>query len=77
MPVSRRAFLKGFAASIPVIGTAGWAHGCSGSSELQTRLIGPGSYGNCDPQDALPYVANLEVDFRIIDPGVVIRLPAS
>ena len=35
----------------------------------------PGSYGNCDPLDALPYVKDLEAEYRIVDPGEVIGLP--
>ena len=34
-----------------------------------------GSYGGCDPDDALPYVKNLKAEFLKPGPGEIIRLP--
>jgi L-ascorbate metabolism protein UlaG (beta-lactamase superfamily) len=35
----------------------------------------PGSYGGCDPDDALPYVKDLKATFLKPNPGEIIRLP--
>jgi L-ascorbate metabolism protein UlaG (beta-lactamase superfamily) len=35
----------------------------------------PGSYGNCDPEDAKPYVEELVAEFKQPNPGQVLRLP--
>lgn len=35
----------------------------------------PGSYGGCDPDDALPYIKNLKAEFLRPDPGEIITLP--
>ena len=35
----------------------------------------PGSFGGCDPRDALPYIANLDADFLQPDLGEVLHLP--
>jgi L-ascorbate metabolism protein UlaG (beta-lactamase superfamily) len=35
----------------------------------------PGSYGGCDPDDALPYIKKLKATFLKPDPGEIIRLP--
>ncbi|MBN2392475.1 MAG: MBL fold metallo-hydrolase [Anaerolineae bacterium] len=37
----------------------------------------PGSFGGCDPHDALPYIANLDADFLQPDLGEVLRLPLT
>ncbi len=34
-----------------------------------------GSYGGCDPDDALPYVKNLQAEFLKPGPGEIIKLP--
>ena len=40
-----------------------------------TFELPPGSYGNCDPNDALPYVEGLSARFLQPSPGEVLRLP--
>jgi len=35
----------------------------------------PGSYGGCDPDDALPYIKDLKAVFMKPDPGEIIKLP--
>jgi L-ascorbate metabolism protein UlaG (beta-lactamase superfamily) len=35
----------------------------------------PGSYGGCDPDDALPYIKNLKAEFIKPGPGEIIKLP--
>ena len=35
----------------------------------------PGSFGNCDPRDALPFVDGLSVVFLTLDPGEPLQLP--
>ncbi|MCD6416057.1 MAG: MBL fold metallo-hydrolase [Planctomycetes bacterium] len=37
----------------------------------------PGSYGNCDPKDALPYVEGLPGEFAQPNPGEILRLPIA
>ncbi len=37
----------------------------------------PGSYGNCDPQDALPYLADVPGRFLILNPGEILELPVG
>ena len=37
----------------------------------------PGSYGGCDPHDALPYITDLEADFLQPDLGEVVHLPLT
>ena len=37
----------------------------------------PGSWGNCDPTDSLPYIKDLDADFLQLNPGEVLRLPIS
>ena len=37
----------------------------------------PGSFGGCDPKDALPYVAGLPGRFLQLNPGELLRLPLS
>jgi len=34
-----------------------------------------GSYGNCDPRDAAPYVEHLAADFLRLNPGEILELP--
>jgi len=34
-----------------------------------------GSFGNCDPRDALPFVEGLPAQFKKLDPGETLRLP--
>lgn len=40
-----------------------------------TFVLPPGSYGNCDPRDALPFVEGLSARFLQPSPGETIRLP--
>ena len=52
----------------------------SGASVLLAYHYGtfdlpPGSYGNCDPQDALPYVQGLSAQMLLASPGELLRLP--
>ncbi len=35
----------------------------------------PGSYGSCDPQEALPYVQGLSAQLLLANPGEMLRLP--
>jgi L-ascorbate metabolism protein UlaG (beta-lactamase superfamily) len=35
----------------------------------------PGSYGGCDPDDALPFIKDLKAEFLKPDPGEIIKLP--
>lgn len=35
----------------------------------------PGSYGGCDPDDALPYIKDLKSAFLKPDPGEILKLP--
>lgn len=37
----------------------------------------PGSFGGCDPRDALPYVEGLPGRFLLLNPGEPLRLPLS
>ncbi len=37
----------------------------------------PGSYGNCDPADSLPYIAHLEAEFLQPNPGERLTLPLN
>ena len=52
----------------------------SGASVLLAYHYGtfdlpPGSYGNCDPQDALSYVQGLSAQMLLASPGELLRLP--
>jgi len=40
-----------------------------------TFVLPPGSYGNCDPADALPFVEGLSAEFLMLNPGETLRLP--
>jgi L-ascorbate metabolism protein UlaG (beta-lactamase superfamily) len=40
-----------------------------------TFELPPGSYGNCDPRDALPFVEGISARFLQPDPGEILRLP--
>jgi L-ascorbate metabolism protein UlaG (beta-lactamase superfamily) len=40
-----------------------------------TFVLPPGSYGNCDPKDALPYLEGISAEFLQPAPGETIRLP--
>jgi L-ascorbate metabolism protein UlaG (beta-lactamase superfamily) len=35
----------------------------------------PGSYGNCDPNDCLPYIAHLDATFLQLNPGEPLDMP--
>lgn len=35
----------------------------------------PGSYGGCDPDDALPFIKDLKAEFLKPDPGEILKLP--
>jgi L-ascorbate metabolism protein UlaG (beta-lactamase superfamily) len=35
----------------------------------------PGTYGSCDPDDAMPYVQDLSAQFLVLNPGELLRLP--
>lgn len=37
----------------------------------------PGSFGGCDPLDALPYVQGLPARFLMLNPGEPLRLPLT
>jgi hypothetical protein len=36
-----------------------------------------GSWGGCDPEDAAPYVKDLNAKFVVVNPGEVVRLPVK
>jgi len=40
-----------------------------------TFELPPGSYGNCDPRDALPFVEGLSARYLQLSPGELLRLP--
>jgi L-ascorbate metabolism protein UlaG (beta-lactamase superfamily) len=42
-----------------------------------TFVLPPGSYGNCDPNDALPFIEGLSAQFLRPGPGETIRLPLT
>jgi len=42
-----------------------------------TFVLPPGSFGNCDPKDSLPFVEGLSAQFLQLDPGEILRLPLT
>jgi len=40
-----------------------------------TFVLPKGSYGNCDPKDALPYTQGLSARFLLLNPGEILHLP--
>jgi L-ascorbate metabolism protein UlaG (beta-lactamase superfamily) len=35
----------------------------------------PGTFGSCNPEDSIPYLAGIQTDFLQPDPGEILRLP--
>jgi L-ascorbate metabolism protein UlaG (beta-lactamase superfamily) len=60
-------------------GSARLAESCGAQALIAyhygTFDLPPGTYGSCDPRDALPYVAGLSARYLQLNPGELLRLP--